>query len=204
MNTMWLPSSFCSKVKSGPFQQEQKQSNENRKMGSWYIKLFYSDWSSFHCTLNSLDLGLKSSPARLALLFPRLAGFVIHYASLPVFVIWSQLVSTATVEWMIPLFKTLSFIHVIVKILFTYEVLYLLLTTGLSFLVCSWENGAGCKAGQLKIISAWAALQSPTLFFPCSYLQRNQSPAAPVTCWALRWGILGLWKLVLSATVSPS
>lgn len=40
MNTMWLPSSFCTKVKSGPFQQEQKQYNENRKMGSWYIKLF--------------------------------------------------------------------------------------------------------------------------------------------------------------------
>lgn len=34
MNTMWLPPSFSSQVKSPPFQQEQKQSNENRKMGS--------------------------------------------------------------------------------------------------------------------------------------------------------------------------
>lgn len=34
MNTMWLPPSFSSQVKSQPFQQEQKQSKENRKMGS--------------------------------------------------------------------------------------------------------------------------------------------------------------------------
>lgn len=40
MNTMWLPPPSSSQVKSPPFQQEQKQSNENRKMGSWYIKLF--------------------------------------------------------------------------------------------------------------------------------------------------------------------
>lgn len=148
------------------------------KIGKWApdIKLFSSDWSSFHCSVNSLDLGLKSSPARLALLFPLLAGFGTHHASLPVLVIWSQLVSTATVEWMIHLFKTFSSIHIIAKILFTYGVLYLLLMTRLSFLVCSSENGARCKAGKLKIMAMWAALHSPALFLPCSF-HGAQSPA---------------------------
>lgn len=36
MNTSVYTSSFSSEVKPPPFQQEQKQSNENRKMGSWY------------------------------------------------------------------------------------------------------------------------------------------------------------------------
>lgn len=90
---------FPSQVKSPPFQQEQKQSNKNRKMGSCYIELSLQDWSSFHCGVNSLDLELKSSPARLALLFPVLASFVICYASLPAFVIWSQLLKYST-SWM--------------------------------------------------------------------------------------------------------
>lgn len=66
---------------------------------------------------------------------------------------------------MIPLFKTFAFIHRIAKILFRYEVLYLLLMTGLSFLVCSGKDGARCKAGQLKITLAQAALRSPAFLF---------------------------------------
>lgn len=163
--------------------------------------LNFSDWGCFHCSVNSLDLRLKSSPARLALLFPLLAGFGTHHASLPVLVIWSQLVSTATVEWMIHLFKTFSFIHKISKILFTYGVLYWLLMTRLSFLFCSSENGAGCKAGKLKIVASWAALHSLALFLPYSF-HEAQSPA-PVTCWAQRWGNFRLWKWIPPATVSP-
>lgn len=165
-------------------------------MGSWYTKLLFWDWRRFHCSVNSLDLELKSSPARLALLFPLLAAFVIHDASLPAFAIWSQLVSAATAEWMIPLFRTVSFIPIIAKILFTYEALYLLLKTGLSFPVCSWENDSGWEAGQLQVMLAGAALHSPAPFFPCSHTKRQSS--APVRCWALRWGSLGIWQLILS------
>lgn len=177
MNTVCLPHLFPVRLNHHP---SSKNKNNLMKIGKWAadIKLFFSDWSSFHCSVNSLDLGLKSSPARLALLFPLLAGFGTHHVSLPVLVIWSQLVSTATVEWMIPLFKTFSFSHIIAKILFTYRVLYLLLMTRLSFLVCSSENNAGCKAGKIKIMAAWAALQSPALFLPYSF---PQSPE-PCSC----------------------
>lgn len=41
MNTMRLSWSFSSQVKSPSFQQEQNQSNKNRKMGSWHITLLF-------------------------------------------------------------------------------------------------------------------------------------------------------------------
>lgn len=86
MNTVCLPHLFPARLNYHP---SSKNKNNLMKIGKWALdtKLFFSDWSSFHCSVNSLDLGLKSSPARLAQLFPLLAGFGTHHASLPVLVI---------------------------------------------------------------------------------------------------------------------
>lgn len=56
MNTVCLPPLFPVRF----HQPSSKNKNNLMKIGKWApdIKLFFSDWSSFHCSVNSLDLGL--------------------------------------------------------------------------------------------------------------------------------------------------